>query len=234
MEFTCLIIKDFYIEEMELKYFVGLNQINLDTNRILGTHEIKGKEDLFEYLFGIIEHIQKKNDDLIIQFIKDTYILNQDHIFTACYYLQKAFYHRTNISNSKNIELLLYLSTKRQISKGMKSFGIDTQDLKKGKLTTCFISPIDNLEQINRDLLHALKTNEVEFTINDLTLEKIKGINRYYDINNAQIKSILNSYGIKDKDILTQVNNLHDLSLATFDLICEKMALLNIEKKKVN
>ncbi|MHA1916311.1 MAG: KEOPS complex subunit Cgi121 [Promethearchaeota archaeon] len=226
---TFMIIKNFYVEELELNYFVGLNQITLDLNLILGTHEIKGKGNLFETLFSIIERIQKKNQDLVIQFIKDTYVLNQDHIFTACYYLQKAFHHKSNISNSKNIELLLYLSSKRQISKGMKSFGIDKQDLQKGKLTTCFISPINNIEQINKELLHELKANEVELTINDLSYEKINRINQYFDFNNVQIKSILNSYGIKYKDTLEQQHNLNDQSLAIFDLICEKMALLNIE-----
>jgi len=233
MEFTSLIIKNFYIEEMELNYFVGLNQITFDSNHILETHEIKDKGDLIQILFGLTENIQKDNSELVIQFIKDNYVLNQDHIFTACYYLQKAFHDKTNISNSKNIELLLYLSTKRQITKGIKSFGIDMKDLDKGTLTTCFISPTNNIEQVNNELLQILKAKEVKLTINDLTLEKINRINQYFDLNNMQINSILNSYGTKQKDILENFNHLNNLALAAFDLICEKMALLNVETTQV-
>jgi tRNA threonylcarbamoyladenosine modification (KEOPS) complex Cgi121 subunit len=233
MEFTSLIIKNFFIEEMELNYFVGLNQINFDSNYIIENLEIKDKGDPIKILFGLIENIQKDNNELVIQFIKDNYVLNQDHIFTACYYLQKAFHHKTNISNSKNIELLLYLSTKRQISKGIESFGIDMKDLNKGTLTTCFISPTNNIERINNKLLQILKAKDVKLTINDLTLEKINRINQYFDLNNMQINSILNSYGTKQKDILENKKDLNNLALATFDLICEKMALLNVERTKI-
>ncbi|MHA2278736.1 MAG: KEOPS complex subunit Cgi121 [Candidatus Kariarchaeaceae archaeon] len=218
---------------MELNYFVGLNQISIDLNRIFDKYGITDKGDLTKILFDLTENIQKKNKGLVIQFIKDSCVLNQDHIFTACYYLQKAFLHRTNISNSKNIELLLYLSTNRQISKGIKSFGIDINDLNQGALTACFISPSNNIEQVNKELLQSLGANEVKLTINDISIEKINRINHYYDLNNKQINAILNSYGIDQKNTLEQKNNLQDLSLAIFDLICEKMALLNVERTKV-
>ena len=125
-----MIVRNFYIEAMELRYFIGINQIKFDLNQFLKANSIDDEEEALNYVFNIIEELQEKNKESTIQFISDKYVLNQDHIFIACYYMQKAFFHKTHISNKKNIELLLYLSTSRQISKGFESFGIDYYDLK--------------------------------------------------------------------------------------------------------
>ena len=118
-------------------------------NQFIRANQIDNKEETLKSLFGIIEELENKNKDSIIQVVKDKYILNQDHIFTACYYVQKVFMLKTNISNKKNIELLLYLSTHRQISKGIETFGIKLNDLNKGELTFCIISQSNNIKTIN-------------------------------------------------------------------------------------
>jgi len=230
MGFTCVIIKEFYIKEMELKYFVGISQMEIDLNQFLEANKLFNEEEALNRLFKMIEELQNKNSESTIQIIKEDYVLNQDHIFVACYYLQKALFHETLISNKKAIELLLYLSTHRQISKGIKLFGLDSDGLNKGKFTTCIISPIDNLKNIHKDILEILKTHEIDITINDMTPEKITEIIKIYEFSGPQIKSILNSYGIKNVNLDEPKNNLNDLSLAIFDLICEKMSLLNLEK----
>ncbi len=230
MGFTCVIVKEFYIEEMELKYFVGISQIEIEINQFLEANKFANEVEALNHLFKMIEELQNKNRGSTIQIIKDNYILNQDHIFVACYYLQKALFHETLISNNKAIELLLYLSTHRQISKGIKLFGLDSDDLNKGKFTTCFISPINNLKSIFNDLLEILHAHEIDVTINDLTLEKITEIIKIYEFSELQIKSVLNSYGIKNVNLEKPKNNLHNISLAVFDLLCEKMELLNLEK----
>jgi hypothetical protein len=63
-----------------------------------------------------------------------------------------------------------------------------------------------------------------------LTLEKITEIIKIYEFSDLQIKSVLNSYGIENVYLEKPKNNLYNISLAVFDLICEKMALLNLEK----
>ncbi len=230
MEFTVVIVKDFNIEHIGLKYYVGISQIRIELNQFLKSYNLPNEEEALNYLFKIIEDVQNKNKELIIQVFKDKYVLNQDHIFIACYYLQKAIFHETLISKKKNIELLLYLSTYRQIGKGIKSFGVDTSDLKKGTFLICIISPINNLTKINNDILEILNATELDISINDLTDEKIKEILKFYEMSKPQIKSVLNSYGIKNINIENPNNNLNDISVAIFDLICEKMALLSLEK----
>ena len=225
-----MIVKDFNIKQMDLHYYVGINQIKIELDQFLEAYKILNVEEALNYLFKIIEELQNKHKDLIIQLVRETYVLNQDHIFVACYYLQKALFHDTLISNKKNIEMLLYLSTHRQIGKGIKTFGVDARELKKGTFIICIISPINNLNLINNEILEALKATEIGISINDLTSEKIKEIIHFYEFSELQIKSVLNSYGIKNINFEKPKNNLLDISFALFDLICEKMALLNLEK----
>jgi len=137
-----VIVKEFYIEDMELKYFVGISQIEIDLNQFLVSNKISNEEEVLNHLFNMIEELQNKNNESTIQIIKDDYVLNQDHIFVACYFLQKALFHDTLISNKKGIELLLYLSTHRQISKGIKLFGLDSNDLNKENLQAALSHPL--------------------------------------------------------------------------------------------
>lgn len=223
-----MIKRAFYIEERELRYFVGIGQIKFDFHQFLEVNNIKNEEEALKYLFTIIEELQNNNKELTIQFIRDRYVLNQNHIYTASYYTEKAFFDKTHISKKKNLEFLLYLSTHRQISRGIESFGINNDELKEGKLTICVISPTENLDKIFQEILHLLNASEIEITVNILTIEKINRIIDYFEISDNQIKSVLNSYG--KSDISDLKNDLYSLSLAVFDIICEKMALLNLEK----
>jgi len=232
METPCMIVREFYIKEMELRYFVGLSQIRFDFYQFLEVNTIIKEEDALQYFFTIIEGLQNNNKESIIQSIKDKYVLNQDHIYIASYYTEKAFFDKTHISKKKNLEFLLYLSTHRQISRGIESFGIDYNELKEGKLTICVISPTNNVDKIFQEILHLLNASEIKLTINNLTIEKITSIINYFEISDNQIKSVLNSYG--KSDISDLKNDLGSLYLAVFDIICEKMALLNLEKIKLS
>jgi len=224
-----VIVKEFNIQDLNLHYYVGIYQIKINLDRFIATDKIDNKEKILNQFFNIIKEIQDKYENSVVQFIKDKYILNQDHIFTACYYLEKAFLQNKNISNKKNIELLLYLAANRQINKSIKGFGIDYSDLNKDKLTYCIISPQNNLNNIYVNLSSVLLAEEEEFTINDQSNTKINLIQEYFEISDNQLNSVLKSYGI--------ITYNSDLSLssvvsALYDLICEKMALLYVEKAK--
>jgi len=225
-----LIVREFNIDELNLKYFVGINQIKMDLDKFLDFSETENKENTLNQFFNLIEEIQNKNENSVIQFFKDKYILNQDHIFTACYYLQKAFLQKFNISNKKNIELLLYLTTNRQINKSIEAFGIDYSDLIKNNLTFCIISPLDNLNSINNEVLRMLSAEEIELTINNQSRLKLNSIKEFFKISENQILPILRSYGIKIKKSKFSLNSMFS---ALYDLICEKMALLSLEKIKI-
>jgi len=202
-------------------------------DQFIEVNNLTDEEEALNYLFKIIEDLQNKNKETIIQIFRDNFVLNQDHIFVACYYLQKALFHEALISNKKSIELLLYLSTFRQINKGIKSFGVDAGILSNSAFIICIISRKNNLNTIYNEILENLKATEVKVSINDLTSEKIKEIIKFYELSELQIKSVLNSYGIKNANLAKPEINLQDISLAVFDLICEKMALLNLEKARL-
>ncbi len=223
-----MIVKEFNINEINLKYFVGINQIRINLNYLSNICSTSSEKELLDSFFRTIENVQNRFKNSVIQFIKDKYVLNQDHIFTACYYFQKAFFYKSNISNKQKIELLLYLATNRQISKSIHTSGINSDDIRKGKLLFCIISPINNLKSINEELLQILKANETKLTVNVQSSEKFNLIREYFEISENQISCILNSYGV---DSNSPNNNLDSKFSAIYDLICEKMALLNLEKQ---
>ena len=224
-----MIIKYFNINEINLKYFVGINQIKINSGKLLDLYDIDNQEEALNQFFSIINKVQNNNENSVIQFIKDKYILNQDHVFTACYYLLKAFQQNINISNKKNIEFLLYLAANRQINKSIEAIGIDYSQLIHNKLTLCIISPFENINSICDEILTILNAVEMELTINNQSQTKFNLIKEFFRITDNQINSVLRSYGNEMKKSETKLTSLFS---ALFDLICERMALLNAEKKK--
>ncbi|MEE9377410.1 MAG: KEOPS complex subunit Cgi121 [Candidatus Lokiarchaeia archaeon] len=225
-----MIIKSFNINEINLKYFVGINQIKINSGKLLDLYDIDNQEEALTRFFSIINKVQNNNENSVIQFIKDKYILNQDHIFTACYYLLKAFQQNINISNKKNIEFLLYLAANRQINKSIEAIGIDYSQLIHNKLTLCIISPFENINSTCAELLTILNAVETELTINNQSQTKFNLIKEFFRITDNQINSVLKSYGNEMKK--SSETKLSSLFSALFDLICERMALLNAERKK--
>jgi len=169
-----VIIKEFYIEDFSLNYFVGIDQVKIDLEKFLHYYDIDNEEKALIQFFNIIDEIQHKNENLMIQFIKDKYILNQDHIFIASYYFQKAFKQKINISNKTNIEFLLYLAINRQINKSIQAFGIEFSDLKNSLLTLCIVSPSDIINSVWNDLYPVIFAQEQELTIDHQSFTKYK------------------------------------------------------------
>ena len=69
MGITCLKVKKFRFNDVELKYYVGISQIKFDGNYFLQTK--KNEEDALNYLINMIEEFQSKYKDMTIQFVKD-------------------------------------------------------------------------------------------------------------------------------------------------------------------
>ncbi|MFX0057036.1 MAG: KEOPS complex subunit Cgi121 [Candidatus Heimdallarchaeota archaeon] len=213
-----MIVEEFLIKEIELKYLVGINQIKLKSTNLE-----------LEKFFNIIKEVQANFKDSFIQFFNDKYVLNTQHIYYACLFTQKAFFYKTNISNKKELELLLYFAGKRQIKQAIKDFGIDNEQIKKGIINLCIISSDQNINRIGNYVNSELKGVESNFTINEMKIEKYQNIRRYFGFSDNQIKSIIYSYNIKKSIEIPNQNNLPDLYLALNDLICEQMALISLE-----
>lgn len=202
-------------------YYIGINQIEIDP-----------KEIQINTLIKLIDTIQSQHDDIVLQFFDDRYILNTEHILHACYFVQKAFYAKNNISKKKNLELFLYLATKRQIKPSLESFGVSNDNLREGRISFCIISlEDDNIQQINIKINNYLHSKDIEFNLEKLSLLKYKIVKDFFKFSDIQILTVLKSYGYK-KDVLeTNSLNLERLYETLNDLICEKMVILTLEKR---
>jgi tRNA threonylcarbamoyladenosine modification (KEOPS) complex Cgi121 subunit len=213
-----MIVKEFLIENIKLNYYVGISQIKLEAKNIQ-----------LEMFFNLIKEIQSNFKNAYLQFFNDTYVLNTQHIYLACYFVQRAFYYKKHISNKKEIEILLYLAANRQIKHAIRDFGIDDKQIKKGIINYCIVSSINNINKVENYVNTSLKASERKFTLNDQKIEKYHTIRNYFGFSDYQIETILNSYNIKKNIELPNQNNLSDLYLALNDLICEQMALISLE-----
>jgi len=202
-------------------YYVGINQIEIDP-----------KEVQINELVELIEVIQSHHEDTVLQFFNDRYILNPEHILHACYFAQKAFYTKNNISNKKNLELLLYLAAKRQIKLSLECFGVINYNFQNRRISFCIISSEDNFKQVNIEINRHLHSKDISLNFEDLSIDKFNRIKKYFEFSDNQILTVLRSYGYKN-DIL-DINSLKLESLYEVlnDLICEKMALLSLEKRR--
>ena len=226
-------IKEFNVSE-NLKYFVGINLISIDLTKLLDENKLENQAQVLDIIFDVIEKVQTTFKKATIQFFSNKYVLGQNHIFNAFYYMEKAFLNNINISNKKNIEMLLYLATKRQIKIGIEAFGIRYLDVKKGELHYCIISHENNIHEINEEILHLLQAKELKLNLNHRSFDKFDTIKTFFEITDNQIITVLKSYGISNKNKDPMSYNLEDLYLALNDLICEEMALLSLEKIKGN
>lgn len=227
VEFTNLIAKEITIDNLNMRYHVGITQVKLNFTTTMKTNQLKNEEEGLNFIFKLIETIQSRFKDSTVQFFKPDYVLNPNHVFFACYFTQKAFYNNINISNSKNIELFLYLSTKRQIKKGIEAYGITIEDLNSSILTYCVMSPINNLELIDKEIFTRLNGEETEFTLDSKKINKLTKIKSFFKISGTQLNTVLRSL---EESGTHETDDLGLEILAIQDLICEKMALLSLEK----
>ena len=197
-------------------YYVGINQIEIDPQKV----QIN---DLVE----LNEIVHSHHKDTVLQFFNDRYVLNPEHILHACYFVQKAFNARNNISKRKNLELLLYMAANRQIKLSLEGFGVKDYNLNNKKISFCLISSKDNLKQVNIEINEYLHSKEISLGLGNLSFDKFSRIKEYFEFSDNQILTVLRSYGYK-KEINSI--NLERLYEALNDLICEKMALLSLEK----
>jgi len=220
MEFTFM--KMYFIKESNglYDYYVGINQIEIDP-----------KEVQINDLVELIQVMQSHHEDTVLQFFNDRYILNSEHILHACYFVQKAFCTKNNISNSKNLEMLLYLAAKRQIKLGLEYFGVSSYNLQNKRISYCIISSVDNIKQLNSEINKNLHSKDLSLNLENLSVDKFNSIKNYFEFNNNQILTVLRSYGYKNDILDINSLNLESLYEVLNDLICEKMALLSLEKR---
>lgn len=221
MEFTFM--KIYSIKDLNglSNYYIGINQIEIDP-----------KEVQINELVELIEIIQSNHEDTVLQFFNDRYVLNPEHILHACYFVQKAFYTKNNISNKKNLELLLYLATKRQIKLSLEHFGVNDYNFHNKRISYCIISSEDNIKQLNIEINRNLHSKDISLNLENLSTDKFNRVKKYFEFSDNQILTVLCSYGYTNDKLNLNSLNLESLYEALNDLICEKMALLSLEKSR--
>ena len=187
--------------------------------------KLESKDLNYEQFFKNFENFQNKYNEIVIQVFNNQYILNGEHIFNACYYLEKAFLNNSNISNKKHIELLLYLAANRQIKIALEDFGIFNQQL----INLCLISLSNNFQSLNHEFESTFDI-KLEHYWEYYSKKKYEDIKSYFNFSDNQIDSILASYSIKVNPKNIQEPDLPKLYLALNELICEKMSLIYLEK----
>jgi len=218
-----MITKSIIINEIDLKYSVGISKIQLGSSSL-------SLEDLFK----LIEDIQKDKKGSMIQFFNDELILNSEHVFNACYFTIKAFNNGINISNQKNLEFILYLASKRQIKQSLNDFGLNFTHISNKELTYCIISSSKELSLIDEVMLQKLNAKHLPLDLNNKNYDKFKRVKDYFQISDNQISVVLKTYGLNFLSKTPTEEDLINLYNVLNDLICEKMALLSLEKIKVN
>jgi len=218
-----MITKSIIINEIDLKYSVGISKIQLGSSSL-------SLEDLFK----LIEDIQKDKKGSMIQFFNDELILNSEHVFNACYFTIKAFNNGINISNQKNLEFILYLASKRQIKQSLNDFGLNFTHISNKELTYCIISSSKELSLIDEVMLQKLNAKHLTLDLNKKNYDKFKRVKDYFQISDNQISVVLKTYGLNFLSKTPTEEDLINLYNVLNDLICEKMALLSLEKIKVN
>ncbi|NVM44112.1 MAG: hypothetical protein HWN79_04255 [Candidatus Lokiarchaeota archaeon] len=200
-------------------YYVGINQIEIDPKKVQ-----------INELVELNEIVHSHHKDTFLQFFNDKYVLNPEHILYACYFVQKAFYASNNISKKKNLEFLLYLAANRQIKLSLEGFGVKDYNLTNKKINFCIISSEDNLKQVNREINEYLDSKDISLDLGYLSFDKFERIKNYFEFSDNQIITVLHSYGYKNDKKEIKSFKLERLYEALNDLICEKMALLSLEK----
>ncbi|TFG17154.1 MAG: hypothetical protein EU531_04125 [Promethearchaeota archaeon] len=212
-----MIVQEFSFPKDNLHYFIGIGTL------------IDMKVE-FDDLFELIELIQNRFEGVMLQFFNSRLILSYNHIFYAAYHTLKTFNLKTNISNKKGIEFLLYIAASRQIKRALEYYGISMQQLNQGTIDFCIISMNTDLEIILKDILCKINVKERNLELAKKSYAKYEIIKEYFGINENQIKVVLKSYGVNFDDIQSNKNGINYLYLAIEDLICEKMVLLSLEK----
>jgi KEOPS complex subunit Cgi121 len=151
----------------------------------------------------------KNKTKIPIQFFNAKNVAGLDHLYFAALNTLIAFEKGTNISNHLAVELLIYASAQRQITKAIKMIGI-TQD--SSEIAVLIIAKNRNEKENCIKLVIDMIPGEQDDTVIKLTTKKVDRIKRLYTISDLEIEAKLKKPGLENETLT--------------DLIIERMALL--------
>ena len=165
---------------------------------------------------AFLEDFRKRNKNVPVQFFDAKHVAGPQHLYFAALNALKAFERKINISNNLAVELLLYASAQRQITKAVELLG-----LKQGSSEVAALIVADGIQERECFLCLVAETvsGERDDSVLDLTAQKIDGIRELFQITDTEFEAKLEKQGL-EKEALT-------------DLVIERMALLGAKGKSV-
>lgn len=148
-----------------------------------------------------------KEKGVILQLVDANKVTGKEHLELASYHAKKAFQQNSQISNSIEIETLLYATGQRQIDKALTLIGITPKT--KNVAVVALFSPAKttNLSELFQKIVSLLKGNQSK-TVFNVTPEKEKDLIQLFDITSEELKT----------------GSIHDL-------ITERMGMLELTKR---
>lgn len=211
-----------------------MNLSGTDYQVMINSIEFNSVPYSLEEFLELIFQIQNKFPGSLIQFFNDKFVLNEEQVLNACYFMVRAFNSSHNISSNRNLEFLLYLACSRQIKYSLKHFGLNDELFKKGVLNYCIISSKGKIIEINNEIRDVFNCVPQKPDILRKSLEKFDNVKNFFNFSKSQLEVILNSYEAKIDFSHLENDDLDIIYRALSDLICEKMVLLSLEKVKVS
>jgi hypothetical protein len=77
-----------------------------------------------------------------------------------------------------------------------------------------------------------LHSKDIGLNLGNLSIDKFKIVKKYFEFSDNQVLTVLKAYGYNCDELDINSLNLESLYEALTDLICEKMALLSLEKRR--
>jgi len=154
-------------------------------------------------------HVRKRVKDVHVQFFDAQVIAGWEHLFFAGLNALNAFKNKQNISNSLAIEVLLFASAQRQISKAVEMLGIN---LESSQVAVLMIAETQEKATTALEIISNVISGERDDRVLELTEEKMEGVKRLFNISDLELKAKLRKEGLERE--------------ALIDLVIEHEALL--------
>lgn len=154
--------------------------------------------------------VKEKTGNACVQFFDAKLIAGWQHLYFAALNAVNAFKNKLNISNNLGIEILLYASAQRQIKEAMRLIGIHPNSR---EVAVVIIANTRSEASSVLDKISVLLTGStLDDRILELTDDKVKGIRRFFEIS--------------DKELKIMVDKENDEREALQNLVIEHVALL--------
>ena len=216
---------------------LGFDGIRVNIKDLKSKFNLRDNDDVINFFITLISKLETQYNQSTIQIFNPEFIISPEHIITAFYYTHKVFSNKTNISNQKNIEFLLYISTKRQISEAIKYFDIKIEDINPNSLINLgyFIASYEkNIDLIKKKIIEEIDAVEDSSLITEKSSKNLQKIINFFNISISQLKIYFYSHEKKFiADNFLNNNKLTDLYNACLEIILEKMVLLSLEKVSI-